>query len=67
MGDEQKRKRGRPPHVPPLRKRCVALTDEQCKLLRLWGHGDMSAGLRWLIQAAAPLVRRRKVDPPNNG
>lgn len=50
---------GRRKHVPPLKKRCVNLTDEQCKLLRMWGRGDLSAGLRWLIAAAAPLIKRR--------
>jgi hypothetical protein len=51
-------KRGRPPHDPPLKKRCVRLTDEQVRMLRAWGRGDMSAGLRWIIEAAAPLVHR---------
>lgn len=46
----------RPRHVPPLKKRCVNLTEEQVKLLRVWGRGDVSAGLRWLITAAAPLI-----------
>lgn len=51
---------GRPRNNPPTRARCVYLTDEQVKLLRMWGRGDVSAGLRWLIDAAAPVVR--KVD-----
>lgn len=49
---------GRKKHVPPLKSRCVSLTDEQVRLLRIWGKGDMSAGLRWLIDAAALLVVR---------
>lgn len=34
----------------------VRLTDRQAALLCLWGGGDMSAGLRWLIDGAAPLI-----------
>lgn len=49
-------------HVPPLKRRHVNLTDEQTRLLRAWGRGDVSAGLRWLIDAAAPLVV--KITPP---
>lgn len=33
--------------------RCVYLTDDQARLLRRWGRGDASAGLRWLIDSAA--------------
>ena len=61
-----RRKPGRKPHVPPLKKRNLTLTDDQCKLLRMWGHGDMSAGLRWLIEAAAHLVRRVEPRPPRS-
>ena len=49
---------------PPAKARCVYLTDEQTKLLRMWGHGDVSAGLRWLIKAAAPLIHRVESTPP---
>lgn len=42
--------------------RCVCLTDAQCKLLRMWGRGSLSAGLRWLIDQAALVVVR--ADPP---
>jgi hypothetical protein len=52
-------KRGRPAHVPPLKRICVHLTDEQMRLLRMWGRGDLAAGLRWLIDVAAPHVRKR--------
>lgn len=53
---------GRKRHVPPLRRRHVNLTDEHCRLLRMWGKGDLSAGVRWLIDAATPLIV--KVTPP---
>lgn len=57
--DKVKKRRGhRRKHVPPLRKRGVCLTDEQVALLRKWGKGDVSAGLRWLIDAAALLIVR---------
>lgn len=49
---------GRPRHVPPLRRRGVYITDEQCKLLRMWGRGDVSAGLRWLIDTTAPMIKK---------
>jgi hypothetical protein len=52
------KKRGRKPINPPVRARCVNLTDEQVKLLRMWGRGDVSAGLRWLIDTATPMIRR---------
>ena len=34
------------------------LTPAQAKLLKTWGGGNASAGLRWLIEAAQTLVRR---------
>jgi len=49
---------GRKRHVPPLKRRTLSLTDEQASLLRKWGRGDMSAGLRWLITVAAPFIYR---------
>lgn len=49
-------KPGRKRHNPPTHRRCVCITDEQCKLLRMWGRGDTSAGLRWLIDVAKLLV-----------
>lgn len=51
-------KRGRPKHDPPLVAKHIRLTEDQWKLLRLWGRGDLSAGLRWLIEAAAIYVKR---------
>ena len=56
----------RPRNNPPTKRRCVNLTDEQCKLLRMWGKGDMSAGLRWLIDAAAHLIVRAEPDLPRS-
>ncbi len=39
-----------------MKRRCVMLTDDQVKLLRKWGKGDVSAGLRWLINQASTMV-----------
>ena len=52
---------GRKPLHPPARPRYFNITDEQARLLRIWGKGDMSAGLRWLIDAAQKFVRRAEV------
>lgn len=52
---------GRKKSDPPTRARCVYLTDKQVKLLRMWGRGDVSAGLRWLIEAASPLITRSRL------
>lgn len=49
-------KRGRKPNNPPTKMRCVYLTDEQARLLRKWGRGDLSKALRWLIDEAARMV-----------
>lgn len=57
---------GRKKHYPPLKLRCVNLTDDQVKLLRLWGHGDVCAGLRWLIDMGAILVHRVEPDRPHS-
>jgi hypothetical protein len=50
---------GRPRGPRPLPVRSVRMSPEHAKLLRLWGGGDLSAGLRWLIDAAAPLIQQR--------
>ena len=34
----------------------VDLTPQQAGLLKMWGGGNESAGLRWLVDNAAPLV-----------
>lgn len=61
---------GRRPHVPPLRATVVRLTEAQAALLRKWGRGDMSAGLRWLIDSAAGLILKvselDELVPPHN-
>lgn len=65
---EDRRKRvGRKPHDPPLRATMVRLTEAQMKLLRVWGKGYMAAGLRWLIDVAAPLiVKPAEAAPPQS-
>lgn len=54
----KRRGAGRPRNDPPTKKRMVCMTDEQARLLRMWGRGDVSAGLRWLIDNAAKIVKR---------
>lgn len=62
MEEQPKRKRGRKKHIPPLVRRHLRVTDEQIKLLRMWGRGDASVGLRWLIEQAKHVVRRPDTD-----
>jgi hypothetical protein len=50
---------GRKPNNPPTKKHCVSITDEQARLLRAWGKGDLSAGLRWLVDVAKLIVGKR--------
>ncbi len=65
--DVTKSNHGRPRHDPPLIRTQVKLTEEQMKLLRIWGRGCMAEGLRWLIDEAAKLVlKREKPGPPRN-
>lgn len=40
----------------------VHLTPDHASLLKRWGNGNVSAGLRWLIDAASVLVRHRRPD-----
>lgn len=49
---------GRKKHTPALDDYHIRLEERQAKLVRMWGKGDLSAGLRWLIDAAAPLIRK---------
>ena len=46
------------------------MTDDQAALVRKWGRGDLSAGLRWLIDSAAALILKRdevdQIDVPHN-
>lgn len=50
---------GRKPH-PNTLVYGFRLTPAQYALLKMWGGSNASAGLRWLIDSAAPLVRRKK-------
>lgn len=55
-------------HHDELLVQGVRLTRAQTALLRLWGGGNVSAGLRWLIAAAAGLIRRDQPgDTPASG
>lgn len=51
---------GRKRHNPQLKELHIRLTDTQIKLVRMWGRGDISAGLRWLIDESSKLIRRAK-------
>lgn len=51
---------GRPRHHPPLIRIRAYITEEQAKLLREWGRGDLSAGLRWVVGEAAKMVVKKK-------
>lgn len=53
---------GRRADDPPTRQRCIRLSEEHVKLLRMWGRGDLTAGIRWLIEVAAPLVHKKKKE-----
>ena len=49
---------GRKKEVTPTKRRCVKLSDEHMRLLRMWGRGNASAGLRWIIEVSKLVVRR---------
>ena len=53
---------GRPRHNPPLIPSRLHLTEDQRKLLRVIGRGDMSAGARWLIKRAGRYILRDGYD-----
>lgn len=57
---------GRKRNNPLCARHGVYITNEQARLLRIWGKGDLSAGLRWLITAAAPMICRaeKQEDTP---
>ena len=42
----------------------VRITKHQAALLKTWGGGDLSAGLRWLVDAAVVIVRKAQRTPP---
>ena len=52
----------KPLYNVPLRQLKVYLTDEQIKLLRRYGRGNVSGGLRWLIEQSEGLIRKVKAD-----
>lgn len=56
---------GRKPPPVPMKPQWIRLTEAQAKLLRQWGRGDVSAGLRWLIDCAEKVVKKIE-KPPNN-
>lgn len=51
---------GRKKHPEVLLIYSAKLTPKQARLAKMWGDGNMSAGLRWLIDAAEILVRKRE-------
>ncbi len=44
---------GRKAPEKPLKLRSVRLNDDEVSLLKMWGAGDMTAGIRGLIAKAA--------------
>lgn len=48
---------GRKPVYGPVATYSVKISLAQAALLKKWGGGDLSAGLRWLIDTAAPMVQ----------
>lgn len=58
---------GRKKHFPPLKGVEVMVTDEQVKLLRMWGRGSVSEGLRWLVEMAKTVVYKPKEDQSGTG
>ena len=49
---------GRKKKLDPIVTYSVDITIEQAELLKRWGGGDVSAGLRWLIEAANVFVHK---------
>ena len=50
---------GRKKATDPIVTYSVKITNTQAKLLKVWGGGDISAGLRWLIDIADMFVRKK--------
>lgn len=48
---------GRKKRSDPIATYSINITIEQAKVLKDWGNGDMSAGMRWLIEASILFVR----------
>ena len=40
----------------------VDITPVQALLLKEWGGGDISRGLRWLVEVSAPLIHKSNQD-----
>ena len=53
---------GRKKLESPMATYSVRITHAQAALLKAWGGGDLSAGLRWLVDAAEILVARTRPD-----
>ena len=51
----------------PLTTFHIQLTVEQARLVRKWGRGNLSGGLRWLIDQAAKVVKKRgELEDPHS-
>lgn len=57
-GGKRPRSGPKPKHGSATAIYSVRLSPEQVALLRTWGGGDLSAGLRWVIDMAEARVRR---------
>lgn len=57
-GGKRKGAGRKPLYDTPLIEMTILVTDEHAKLLRRYGRGNLSAGIRWLIEASAPLIRK---------
>lgn len=51
---------GRKKSTDPIVTYHVHITSAQASLLKKWGAGDISAGLRWLVEAASVLIQKIK-------
>ena len=49
---------GRKKSTDPIVTYSVRITISQAESLKTWGGGDLSAGLRWLIDSSEILIRR---------
>ena len=60
---------GRKKSTDPIVTYSVQITSRQAELLKRWGDDDISAGLRWLIDAAEVFVQmvHIEVNGPRSG
>lgn len=49
---------GRKKSTDPITTYNIHITIAQANLLKLWGGGNISQGLRWLIDTSKPLVSK---------